>query len=125
MLNFNSILLSSGDPKKLVEFYKKVFEKDPDMDENGYTGFLVGTCFMTIGPHDKVSGKNEKPERVIFNFETKDVKGEFKRIKGLGAEVISEPYQMGEGNFWIGTFADPDGNYFQVLTPWDEGNEKK
>lgn len=118
MLNFNSILLSSEDPKKLVDFYKKVFGKDPDMDENGYTGFLVGTCFMTIGPHDKVKGKNNNPERVIFNFETKDVKGEFERVEKLGAKVITAPYQMGSA--WIATFSDPDGNYFQLLTPWDE-----
>ena len=47
------------------------------------------------------------------------LKEEFDRIKKLGAEVISEPYKMGEGNFWIATLADPDGNYFQLMTPWD------
>jgi len=41
----------------------------------------------------------------------------------LGAEVIAEPYQMGadddqfQGS--IATFADPDGNYFQLMTPMD------
>lgn len=118
MLNFNSILLSSEDPKKLVEFYKKVFEKKPEMEEEEYSGFLVGSCFLTIGPHDKVNGKNENPERILFNFETNDVKGEFDRVKGTGAQVIAEPYKMG-GNYWIATFADPDGNYFQLLTPWE------
>lgn len=119
MLNFNSILLSSADTKKLVDFYKKVFEKEPDMDDNGYTGFLVGSCFMTIGPHDKVHGKNSNPERILLNFESKDIKGEFERIKKLGAEVIAEPYQMEGMDGWIATLADPDGNYFQLLPPWE------
>ncbi|MFI5265302.1 MAG: VOC family protein [Candidatus Levyibacteriota bacterium] len=118
MLNFNSILLSSEDPKKLSTFYKKVFEKGPDMDDNGYIGFLVGSCFMTIGPHDKVKGKSKSPERILFNFETKEVKKEFVRIQKLGAKVITKPYQMGPA--WIATFADPDGNYFQLITPWED-----
>ena len=117
MLNFNSILLSSENPKKLAEFYSKVLGKKPDMDDNGYTGFLVGKCFLSIGPHDKVHGKNQNPERILFNFETEDVKGEFKRVKDLGAKVVAEPYSMGEG-YWIATLADPDGNYFQFVTPW-------
>ena len=33
------------------------------------------------------------------------------------AKVIQEPYEMGGG--MIATFADPDGNYFQLMTPWD------
>lgn len=120
MLNFNSILLSSENPKKLTDFYKKVFEKKPDMDEDKYSGFLVGSCFFSIGPHDKVHGKNSNPERVLFNFETKDVKKEFERIKGLGGKVVAKPYQMEGWDGWIATFADPDGNYFQLMTPWEE-----
>lgn len=119
MLNFNSILLSSENHKKLTEFYKKVFEKNPDMEEDRYAGFLVGSCFFSIGAHDKVKGNNSNPDRILFNFETKDVKGEFKRIKNLEAKVITEPYEMGDGGFWIATFADPDGNYFQLMSPWE------
>jgi predicted enzyme related to lactoylglutathione lyase len=51
----------------------------------------------------------------MFNFETAQVKEEFERIKALGAAVIREPYQIGEG--WIATLADPDGNFFQLVTP--------
>ena len=119
MLNFSSILLSSENPKELAEFYSKVFDKKPDMEDNGYKGFLVGKCFLSIGPHDKVKGKNSNPERVLFNFETEDVKGESQRVKDLGAKVVAEPYSMGEG-YWIATFADPDGNFFQLVTPWKE-----
>jgi predicted enzyme related to lactoylglutathione lyase len=49
----------------------------------------------------------------MFNFETAQVKEEFERIKALGATIIREPYQIGEG--WIATLADPDGNYFQLV----------
>lgn len=121
MLNFNSILLFSQDPKPLADFYKKVFEKDPEWAEEGYFGFVVGQSMVTIGKHDKVHGKSANPERILLNFETKDVKGEFERIKGLGAKVIAKPYNPGEDpKGTIATFEDPDGNYFQLVTPWEE-----
>ncbi len=120
MLNFNSLLLFSEHSKELSEFYKGVFAKDPDWDQEGYFGFMVGKGFITIGPHDKVHGKNSNPERMMFNFETEDVKGEFERIKALGATVVAEPYQPGdESSGWIATFADPDNNYFQLMSPWE------
>ena len=121
MLNFSSILIFSEDSKKLGDFYEKVFDKKPDMNDNGYYGFVVGKTFLNIGPHDKVKGMSKDPERVMINFETSEVKEEFARIKKLGATVIAEPYQMGEEwDGWIATFADPDGNYFQLMTPWEE-----
>lgn len=124
MLDLNSILVFSADPKKLCDFYKKVLQKEPEWVNQGYYGFSAGKTFLTFGPHDKVKGANRNPERMMFNFETRDVKGEFERIKGLGTKVVAEPYQMGdEYDGWIATFADPDGNYFQLVTPWEAETE--
>jgi predicted enzyme related to lactoylglutathione lyase len=53
---------------------------------------MAGKGSIAFGPHDKVQGRNAHPERMMFNFETKDVKGEFERIKKLGATVVAEPY---------------------------------
>lgn len=103
-------------PKVLADFYKKVFDKNPDMEEGGYSGWLVGNAFFTVGEHSEAKGKSKEPARVIFNLETNEVKKESERIKQIGAEMIKEPYEMGEA--WIATFADPDGNYFQLMTPW-------
>lgn len=33
--------------------------------------------------------------------------------------VVKEPYEL--QGMWIATFADPDGNYFQLMSPWEEG----
>ena len=121
MLNFNSILVGSENPKKLIAFYKKVLGKESAWGDGDWGGFEIGDAFLTIGPHSKVKGKSKEPERILINFETKDVKGEFERIKELGAKVVAQPYQPGEEpGMWIATFADPDGNYFQLMSPWDE-----
>lgn len=117
-MKFGSLLLFSENPEELASFYKKVFEKDPQWEEGGYSGFQLGQGMFIVGPHDKVKGKNNMPERMLVNFETEDVAGEFKRIKDLGAKVVKEPYDPAEkGDMSIATFADPDGNFFQLTSP--------
>jgi predicted enzyme related to lactoylglutathione lyase len=111
-------MIGTSDSKKLADFYEKVAGKKPDMVDGSWYGFSIGSTFLTIGMHDKVKGKTTNPERIMFNFETKEVKEEFARIKALGATVVAEPYDM--GGAWIATLADPDGNYFQLMTPWSE-----
>ena len=118
MLNLSSLLLFSEAPKKLVDFYRAVLAREPKWQEGEYSGFEVGTFALVIGPHSKVRGRNKNPERIMFNFETDNVKGEFERMKGLGAKVIAEPYHMEEDqDHLIATLADPDENYFQLMSP--------
>ena len=119
MLNLNSVMLGSHQPKVLAEFYKKVLGKSPDWEEGTWFGWQAGDCHLTIGEHSEVKEKAKEPQRVIMNFETKEVKKEFARIKKTGAKVIHDPYEMEK--MWIATFADPDGNYFQLMSPWSEG----
>ncbi len=46
------------------------------------------------------------------------MKGDFERFKAAGATVVQEPYNPGdEGQMQIATFADPDDNYFQLVSP--------
>jgi predicted enzyme related to lactoylglutathione lyase len=119
MLNLNSIMIGTHDPKKLAEFYEKVLDKKPDMHDGDWYGWSAGNTFISIGAHSEVKGKSKEPARQIFNFETYEVEEEFERIKKAGATVIKEPYEM--GGAMIATLADPDGNYFQLMTPWDDG----
>ena len=121
-MNLNSVLIGSEEPKVLAEYYSKLFG-DPGWDDGGYTGWLLGSGALTVGPHSEVSGKNKEPGRVIWNLESPDVRGDFERLKAAGAEVVREPYTpdgMPEGTeVWIATFADPDGNYFQLMSPME------
>ncbi len=118
MLKLNSMILFSEAPTKLVDFYRQVLAREPKWQEGEYSGFEDGACTLVIGPHSEVHGQSKNPERIMFNFETGDVQGEFERIKGLGAKVIAQPYSMGEDqDFLIATLADPEGNYFQLVSP--------
>jgi predicted enzyme related to lactoylglutathione lyase len=117
MLNFNNVMIGSEEPKALGDFYREVLG-EPGWDEGGFIGWQVGAGTLMIGPHSEVKGRNETPGRIILNFETPDVQGEFERIKGLGVTVVREPYQPdGAPDMWLATFEDADGNYFQLASP--------
>ncbi len=116
-MNLNGILIGSEDPQRLADYYTKLFG-DPGWDQGGFTGWLIGTGSVTVGPHDQVKGKNTHPGRVIWNIESADVKADFERLKAAGATVVREPYEPGEATeMWIATFSDPDDNYFQLISP--------
>ena len=120
-MNFNNILIGSADPQRLIEYYSKLFGK-PGMEEGGYAGWQIGTGFVAVGPHSEVSGKNSQPGRLIWNIESADVKGDFDRLKAAGAIVVRDPYNFEEGpaesaGVSIATLADPDDNYFQLMSP--------
>ena len=119
-MNFNGILIGSEDPKRLADYYRKLFG-EPGWDDFGYTGWLIGSAGVTVGPHSEVHGRNAEPGRIIWNIETPDVLGEFERLKGAGATVVREPYTMDGApeDSYIATFEDPDGNYFQLMSPMD------
>ena len=118
MLNLNSIMVGTTQPKVMAEFYEKVINRKPDMAEQGMAGWQVGSAFLGIMEHSEAKGMAKEPARIMLNFETKEVKEEFERIKSIGATVVKEPYEMQSA--WIATLADPDGNYFQLMTPWDD-----
>ena len=128
MLKLTSLMIGTGNPEAMTKFYEAVFKTpmDPMM------GWQFGEFSFMVMEHSEVKGKNTEGPRHIFNLEATDVKGEFERIKDIeGAAVIKEPYQMtmeGEvveigketdDGFWIATLADPDGNYFQLMSPWN------
>jgi predicted enzyme related to lactoylglutathione lyase len=117
-MNLNSILIGSENPERLVDYYTKLFGK-PTWNDGGYTGWLIGSGAVTVGPHDEVKGKNAHPGRIIWNIESPDVRGDFDRFKAAGATVVAEPYGMPDSpdDAVIATFADPDDNYFQLMSP--------
>jgi predicted enzyme related to lactoylglutathione lyase len=116
-MNFNSILIGSQDPARLTAYYTKLLG-EPGFSDGAYTGWMIGNGAITIGPHDQVRGKNSQPGRLIWNIESEDVKADFATFKAAGATVVREPYNFAEApDTWIATFADPDGNYFQLVSP--------
>ena len=118
MLKLNNLMIGTSDPKAMAKFYENVFGRPADLNE-GDQWFSWNTSekmSLSIGPHSEITGPAKEPQRMILNMETPQVRDEFVRIrKATGATVVKEPYEM--GGAWIATFADPDGNYFQLVSP--------
>lgn len=118
-MQFNGILIGTEDPARLIEYYTKVLG-EPGFADSSYSTWMLGSGSVSIGPHSEVHGNNAQPGRLIWNIETPDVQGEFDRMKAAGAIVVREPYTFeGFPDAWIATLADPDDNYFQLMTPFD------
>ncbi len=118
-MNLNSILIGSEDPKALADYYTKLLGA-PMFEGDGYSSWQIGSGALSVGPHDQVKGRNGEPGRVIWNIESGDVQGDFDRFKAAGATVITAPYNPGVApKALIATFADPDGNYFQLISPFE------
>src|SRR5690606_6340364 len=113
----SSLMIGTSQPAVLGAFYEKVFGRPADMQEDGWYMWQAGSFSLSIGEHSEVKGQAKEPARMILNLETRAVKEEFDRLKNLNVTVIKEPYEMGGG--WIATLADPDGNYVQLMTPWE------
>ena len=118
-MNFNGILICPDDPQRLADYYRKLFG-EPAYEDGGYTTWVMGSGSVSIGPHSEVHGKNASPGRILWNIESDDVKADFDRWQAAGAIVVKEPYNFEQApDAWVATFADPDDNYFQLMSPFD------
>lgn len=115
-----SVLLFSEDAKKLAKFYEEkvglkiTFEAVMDKDDDMYEFKMKSGSPLYVIHHSKVKGKNQKPERIMFNLEVDDVEKEVKRLKKNKVKLVQDIYHV-EGYGYIATFADIDGNYFQLV----------
>ncbi|MDP2671801.1 MAG: VOC family protein [bacterium] len=114
-----SVMLFSGSPKELANFYQDKVGlkiKEEFEAEDGAAGFemqIGDGGLLYINPSSEVNGKAKDPQRMMLNIEVDDAEKEADRLKSSGVEQIEPVYHM-EGYGLISTFADPDGNYFQL-----------
>ncbi len=115
------ILIGSQNAAKLAKFYKEkvglkvTFEAVMgDKDEEVYEFGFKGRVGFVILDHSKVKGKNKGPSRIIFNLKVDDIKKEVARLKKAKVKPVQDIYHVQDYGY-IATFADIDGNYFQLV----------
>jgi PhnB protein len=128
-----TVMASDGMPGKKVVFGDSVNCSLAGEDGLSLTKFFNGLSEggnVTIPLEKQVWGdlhdKNKEPGRIMFVLQSDNVKEDFDRIKSQGAEIVAEPYQPNkddQADVWLATFADPDGNYFQLATPWKKDSK--
>ncbi len=119
MLTLGSIMVGTMDLKTLARFWTEVLGEPSANDDGNWCGWEISGTYLMLSTHSEMKGETKDPGRIMLNLSTNKVKEEFERIKKIkGVKVIKEPYEM--GGMWIATLADPDGNYFQLMPPWEE-----
>jgi hypothetical protein len=104
-----SILLGSTNAQALREWYQRAIAPD-------YTGegpISVGPILLVIDQRSDVDATNSQPGRFILNFHVDDIDAIESRLRDVNVKWIAPIEERPAGRF--GTFADPDGNYLQVI----------
>ena len=115
-LYFAAVNLGCADPAALGEFWGKVLGRDVTPGVTAPEVVTVGTTDPGGRPQ-MVFHPAPEAERVIGGFvptlQTEHHDEEVKRLTGVGAKVVAEPYLP---PIRLTVFADPEGNRFQLAT---------
>jgi predicted enzyme related to lactoylglutathione lyase len=104
-----SLLVGSSNVDEMKAWYRRAF----DVTENDMGAFEFGPVQLFIETHSEVSGPAQEPARVILNLDVADVRALEEHLRSLGVAWV-RPVEHGP-NALVGTLADPDGNYVQII----------
>ncbi|HEY9555403.1 MAG TPA: VOC family protein [Acidimicrobiales bacterium] len=104
-----SILIGSSNVDAAKQWYRDAF----GVTENDNGAFEFGTLGLFVEEHSEVSGPTKEPARVIINLDVDDCRHLESHLDGLGVRWVRKVEQEAFG--LIGTVADPDGNYIQII----------
>jgi predicted enzyme related to lactoylglutathione lyase len=93
----------------MKDWYRRAF----GVAENDMGAFDFGGVQFFIEEHSDVSGPTKEPARVIINLNVDDCRGLESHLRSQNVNWVREVEQMPFG--LIGTVADPDGNYIQII----------
>lgn len=104
-----SILLGTTQPAELREWYRKALAPT----HQGEGPIDLGGFLLVIEQRDDVDVKNNEPGRMILNFHVDDFDAVEAQLRAAGVDWLFPVADRPSGRF--GTFADPDGNYLQII----------
>lgn len=117
--NISTILIWSGDYKKLVDWYKEIFDFSvtEELNHPQDTGvlFRVGNIYLWIGQHSEVKGKNQDYNRHMFNIDVDSVTETTEYLKSKGVKFLAEPFKAPTFDKYFATFYDLDNNLIQLI----------
>ncbi len=104
-----SILLGTTQPVQLRDWYRRTLAPD----QVGEGPIVLGGFLLIIDQRDDVDTKNNEPGRMILNFHVPDFDAVEAQLRAAGVDWLTPVEDRPGGRF--GTFADPDGNYLQII----------
>lgn len=108
-LRLGSVLLGSANAADLRAWYIRTFA--PDHEGGGPIN--LGGTLLQFDQRDDVDDTNKEPGRAILNLHVDDFDAAEAQLRAAGVELLFPAADRPVGRF--GTFADPDGNYLQIV----------
>ncbi|MEU5398955.1 hypothetical protein ABZ348_06595 [Streptomyces sp. NPDC005963] len=108
-MNIGSLLIGSDNVETMKSWYRSAFS----VTENDGGAFPFGGVQLFIEEHSEVAGPNEDAARIIINLDVEDCRALEAHLLTLDVTWVRKVEQMPFG--LIGTLADPDGNYVQII----------
>ena len=105
-----SLLVGSSNVEAMKQWYRDAF----GITENEMGAFDFGAVGLFIEEHTEVSGPTKEPARVIINLNVDDCRAIESHLNGLGGVTWVRKVEQEDFGL-IGTLADPDGNYVQII----------
>lgn len=107
------INVNSAQPERLADFYRTTVGLQPE-EGMGPSAFRVGGAVFIIDGHSDVTAGTREPQRVLIDFMVDDIAAEQARLESAGVKFLRNKGREAWGGV-ISTFADPDGNYCQLI----------
>lgn len=109
-LSLRSILIGTTQPERLREWYRATLAPE----HVGDGPFDFGGFRLVIDGRTDIASRNPESDRLILNFNVDDFDAAVNDLAESGVEWIAPPEVRATGRF--ATFADPDGNYLQLVS---------
>lgn len=101
------ICLLTNDVKRLADFYKKLLGIENHSTDLVHQTLIAKETMFTIYNDGTVKTNNNVNMCIAFTVE--DLEWEYKKVKDMGAEIITEPKKQPWGAYNM-SFYDPDRN---------------
>src|SRR5579885_3405017 len=99
-----SVGIWSENYKELAKWYIDVLgftvKEHAELANDSYIAFAWGDNWLWIGSHDKVTGKNKDPYRIMIEFYVESVEATYEELQKKGVTIIAKPFAepTGTGN---------------------------
>jgi len=110
-MNFNSVMIGSEDPKRLVDYYTKILGARKIWDFTSM-GTRVAAINVSSGPLLLLAGHRPAPS-VLPVFEVENLKATVKEFRSRGWLPDGEQFEIPNGPCYL--FKDPSGNQMAIF----------
>jgi catechol 2,3-dioxygenase-like lactoylglutathione lyase family enzyme len=118
----SAVLLVSGDPKRLAEFYPDVIGVPLREEQHGdappHWGCTLGDIHFAIHPVETFPDKQSGTGSVKLAFTVFDIQALVRRLEEDAVPVLYPPRDT--GFFWSTAVLDPDGNLVEFTELHDQ-----